>query len=395
MQKLLKNMTRKNKVILSAVGVCLLGTGTAYGTYEATKETVTVNIDGKTENIRTHADTIQDLFNDLELDIRDEDYISPSKNAKIQDNMKIMYKSAIPVQLTINDERRTIWTTAQTVEELLSKENITTSEHDVIKPSLNTKITKNMKLNIQEAVPITLKVGSTEKQVWSTSTTVADFLKEQNITLNELDKVEPDLSQKLKENDQVMVTRVEKVTDVVEEPVAFQVVQQKDKNLEKGQQKVIQNGEKGMVKKHYEVILENGKEVARKLIKSETEKESVDKIVAVGTKAPQQSTTVSRGTTSTAKEFYVVATAYTGSCNGCSGKTSTGFNLKANPDAKVIAVDPNVIPLGSKVYVEGYGYAIAADTGSKIKGKRIDVFFPNASSAYRWGRKQVKVRVLK
>ena len=72
----------------------------------------------------------------------------------------------------------------------------------------------------------------------------------------------------------------------------------------------------------------------------------------------------------------MTATAYTASCNGCSGVTATGFNLRANPDAKVIAVDPSVIPLGSKVYVEGYGYAIAADTGGSVKGKRIDVFFP-------------------
>ena len=61
---------------------------------------------------------------------------------------------------------------------------------------------------------------------------------------------------------------------------------------------------------------------------------------------------------SVAKELSVEATAYTADCAGCSGVTATGVNLKDNPDQKVIAVDPSVIPLGSKVYVEGYGYAI-------------------------------------
>jgi 3D (Asp-Asp-Asp) domain-containing protein len=69
-------------------------------------------------------------------------------------------------------------------------------------------------------------------------------------------------------------------------------------------------------------------------------------------------------------------------------------NLKSNPGAKIIAVDPNVIPLGSKVYVDGYGYAVAADKGGAIKGNRIDVFFSSKNDAYRWGVKRVKIRVL-
>ncbi|MFC5604487.1 3D domain-containing protein [Sporosarcina koreensis] len=95
------------------------------------------------------------------------------------------------------------------------------------------------------------------------------------------------------------------------------------------------------------------------------------------------------------KEITVSASAYTANCNGCSGITSTGINLKRNPDAKVIAVDPSIIPLGTKVYVEGYGYAIAGDTGSAIKGNKIDVFFPSKSEAYKWGRKQVKIKIFK
>lgn len=94
------------------------------------------------------------------------------------------------------------------------------------------------------------------------------------------------------------------------------------------------------------------------------------------------------------KTITVTATAYTANCAGCSGITSTGIDLKANPDAKVISVDPNVIPLGSKVYVEGYGNAIAGDTGGAIKGNIIDIFIPTQEAAVQWGRKQVKVTIL-
>jgi 3D (Asp-Asp-Asp) domain-containing protein len=90
----------------------------------------------------------------------------------------------------------------------------------------------------------------------------------------------------------------------------------------------------------------------------------------------------------------VTATAYTANCEGCSGTTKTGIDLIANPDKKVIAVDPDVIPLGSKVHVEGYGEAIAGDIGGAITGNRIDVFIPSESKAKKWGRQEVEVKIL-
>lgn len=87
------------------------------------------------------------------------------------------------------------------------------------------------------------------------------------------------------------------------------------------------------------------------------------------------------------------STAYTSNCNGCSGETATGVDLENNPDAKVVAVDPDVIPLGSKVWVEGYGYAVAADTGGAIDGNKIDVFVPKRSEAVDWGVRTVQVKV--
>lgn len=94
------------------------------------------------------------------------------------------------------------------------------------------------------------------------------------------------------------------------------------------------------------------------------------------------------------KTITVTATAYTAKCAGCSGITATGFDLNQNSNAKVIAVDPNVIPLGSKVYVEGYGEAIAADTGGAIKGNKIDVHVPTKDEAYNWGIRNVNVTII-
>ncbi|MEO4054422.1 3D domain-containing protein [Solibacillus sp. CAU 1738] len=93
-------------------------------------------------------------------------------------------------------------------------------------------------------------------------------------------------------------------------------------------------------------------------------------------------------------EMVVTATAYTAYCTGCSGTTAYGIDLRANPNQKVIAVDPRVIPLGTRVWVEGYGEAIAGDTGGAIKGNKIDVFIPSHDNAMAWGVKTVKIKVL-
>ena len=94
------------------------------------------------------------------------------------------------------------------------------------------------------------------------------------------------------------------------------------------------------------------------------------------------------------QELTVTATAYTAFCEGCSGTTATGIDLRANPDQKVIAVDPDVIPLGSKVWVEGYGEAIAGDTGGAITGNKIDLFIPSQEEAIEYGVQEVTVKVL-
>lgn len=90
------------------------------------------------------------------------------------------------------------------------------------------------------------------------------------------------------------------------------------------------------------------------------------------------------------KEVICSSTAYTGG-----GKTSLGLECVRNLDGiSTISVDPNVIPFGSMLYIEGYGYAIAADTGSSIKGNKIDVYFNTLQECYEWGTRDVKVVIL-
>lgn len=95
--------------------------------------------------------------------------------------------------------------------------------------------------------------------------------------------------------------------------------------------------------------------------------------------------------TSEGKTITMNSTAYTAGCEGCSGTTADGTELSG--DENVVAVDPDEIPIGSEVHVEGYGDAVAADTGGDINGDRIDLHMGDEGEANDWGRQDVKVTV--
>ncbi|MEF2097872.1 ubiquitin-like domain-containing protein [Bacillus sp. CFBP9009] len=382
-----------------AIAICsaiLVSTALGILIYQGTKDTVTIMLDGKKEVVRTHAATVNDMLEDLEITVQAADYVHPSRATKVDDDLEVVWKPAQKIVMVQDGKTEEVWSTAETVDELLKDQDLSVKEQDKITPSKNTKLKANMEVAIDKAFSLKLVVGGDEKQVWSTSTTVADFLKQQGVKLNDLDRVEPELTEKVEAENTVNVVRIEKVTDVVEEPVDFAVITKKDDSLSKGKEKIVKEGKDGLISKKYEVVKENGKEVKRELLSEKVVNKKQDKVVTVGTRTTvaQASRGVTNVSSSSGKEIYVSSTAYTASCKGCSGVTSTGVDLKSNPGAKIIAVDPSVIPMGSKVYVEGYGYAVAADKGGAIKGNRIDVFFSSKNDAYRWGVKRVKVRVL-
>ncbi|MDR7079620.1 peptidoglycan hydrolase CwlO-like protein [Neobacillus niacini] len=132
-------------------------------------------------------------------------------------------------------------------------------------------------------------------------------------------------------------------------------------------------------------------QLAEAQAKVRQEQEAARSMAAANTPAPAPAATPAP-TGQTGNEMYVTSTAYSHESSG--SITRMGHNIKENPNMKLIAVDPSVIPLGSRVWVEGYGVAIAGDTGGAIKGHKIDVLMPNNVQAYAWGRKTVKIVVL-
>ncbi|EAW7185087.1 resuscitation-promoting factor [Listeria monocytogenes] len=375
-----------------------------YFVFEGTKNDITIVNAGEKIESRTHTKTVSEALDEAGIKVSERDEIAPGKNAEIKDGMEIKYLPARQITINDNGTKKDVWSTKANVADLLKDENITTRPQDVLNVALDTKLKNGLEVNINRAIQLSLQNGAKKDTVWTTKTKVSDLLAEKNIKLDQDDRVSPAKDSNLKEKMTVEVTYVNSKAEKKNEQVKFETVYKEDDSLNKGVEKVVQEGKNGKKVVEYKVTFENGKEKKRDVIKENVTSNKTDKVVVRGTKEKVVATPVSNVSTSSAtssssssasstpsggKTYKMESTAYSGG-----GTTAYGINLSANPGLKVIAVDPRIIPLGSKVWVEGYGEAIAGDTGGAIKGNIVDVYFPNESQCYSWGRRMVTVKVL-
>lgn len=288
----------------------------------------------------------------------------------------------------------------------LKKADISIALKDKIDKALDSKIVNNDIITIKHAVNLKVLVDNKELNVSSAERDVAVMLRTQQITLGPTDTVLPSLKTNLTKGMDVIITRVKTKTIEEKESIDFKTVIKNDKDVLKSKKSVSQNGVKGEKSISIDVTYENGKEVARKIVKETIVKEPKNKIIVQGTMSP---ITVSRGayTKGTAKVVNIAASKPSGKTltvkataywafNGVNNSyTASGRKAVRNPSGySTIAVDPRVIPLGTKLHVAGYGNAIAADKGSSVKGNYIDVFFNTRQEAIRWGVRYLKVTIL-
>lgn len=373
-----------------------------YFVFEGTKNDITIVNAGEKIESRTHAKTVSAALDEAGIKVSEHDEIAPGKNAEIKDGMEIKYLPARQITINDNGTKKNVWSTKVDVADLLKDENITTRPHDVLNVALDDKLKDGLEINIDRAIQLSLQNGEKKDTVWTTKTQVGDLLAEKNIKLDKEDRVSPAKDSNLKEKMTVQVTYVDSKADKKKEQIKFNTVYKEDDSLNQGVEKVVQEGKTGEKIVEYKVTFENGKEKKRDIIKENVTVAKSDKVVVRGTKAKpvvsqianatpakKAASSNTSSTPSGGKTLTMESTAYSGG-----GTTATGINLSANPGMKVVAVDPSVIPLGSRVWVEGYGEAIAGDTGGAIKGNIVDVYFPNESSCYSWGRRTVTVKVL-
>ncbi|MBU5350550.1 MULTISPECIES: 3D domain-containing protein [Paenibacillus] len=322
------------------------------------------------------------------------------------------------VQLVVDGRVTTVETRGSLLQELLDEQAITLSPQDQISMPLNGAIQDGDRIIIDRAIPVKVTVGSTTKTIFTSQDTVDHVLKEAGITIQGEDIVQPAQNTKLTSNMNIDVVRVTKQKVKETEDRNFRVIKTADPSLERGDNRVIQRGEPGLMVNHYEKVYHNGKLVSKTKVSQEIERRTKDKIIAVGTKKvekpvivqaaatdvkakPAKLSGTKKVTTAKAVENNVVSragvdfkyskvlnnvsmTAYSAEQQGIGTRTASGTRVT---EGRTIAVDPNIIPIGWWVYIEGIGFRRAEDTGGAIKGNKIDVYYDSLKSAINFGRK--------
>jgi uncharacterized protein YabE (DUF348 family) len=304
----------------------------------------------------------------------------------------LFYTQSHSVRVSAWDREITLSTRASTVGDVLQRVNVFLGPGDLVDPPQETEITDDIHIRVERARPVFIHRQGKSLPTFTAEKSVSKILSTAQIEKSPDDVVHPGLEEEITDSNIIKIVKVTYGEVSAEQEIPYSTQRREDQSLDAGLTKVYTQGIAGIIDITYEVKYEDGKEVSRREKSRTTVKDPSPLVLLVGSRQE-----VSRGGQSIRfhRAIEVTATAYC-PCKKCcgqasSGNTSTGIRAGRG----VIAVDPRVIPLGSKVYVDGYGYAVAADVGSAIKSNKIDVCFDTHQEALDWGYKKTKVYILR
>ena len=294
------------------------------------------------------------------------------------------------VHVYVDGREQSIQSYRPTVGEALQYAQIAQKPGDRIIPSASTLLWPDIEVRVIRAVPVTLRIGSSSSSTRVAAASVGEALRLTGVTLGPIDQVYPAAEAALQPGMRITVERREWNMWSEQRKIPFTSTTVSDPQLFKGNRLVRTAGREGLNERAVEVLYADGRPAATFPHVWTVVRAPVNQVIALGTRAM----IASRGTFAGREFMMLEATAYyPGPDNfggGVGPRTAIGMVLQRG----IVAVDPSVIPLGSKVYVEGYGYAIAADTGGAIKGMKIDLCVNSHDEAMHFGRQPVKVYII-
>jgi len=302
----------------------------------------------------------------------------------------------ITVSFAYDGRQAPVTTRARTVEAFLSERDLHALPGDYLSQPLEAPLADGMQLTYRPAIDVSIHVGSGARVVRTTAGSVAELLADQRIGLGAFDRVEPSVNAPLSAGAIVRVTRIDAWTAHERRRIAPRTERRAVADLAPDATRVLDPGAPGVSDVVVRYERRDGGTATSTVLASHLLRAPRPKVIARGIAAYASLARVAeQGFASAVRlagsALHVIATAYTAGCYGCSGVTASGLRAGLG----IIAVDPSVIPLGTKLFIPGYGRAIAGDTGGAIVGHRIDLGFDNSVQALRWGRRPVTVYVLR
>lgn len=271
-----------------------------------------------------------------------------------------------------------------------------------------------------DRLAVTVVVSGQVRKGWVPTSveTVKDVVQAMNLNINPYDKVQPVSSAHAYNGIKIRITRVRNIVKTRVISIPSEVRYQVTTALRPGSTKKIQSGRSGRIEVSQRIWFKDGVPTKREDLGRKQVSEPQDTILAVGAnyaympgRIPYHNRYASAyglasryGSPRDRMESYqtktlrrmrsitLVATGYSPDPRENGGWSSTTTGLPIGYGAA--AVDPSVVPLGTKLYVEGYGYAFACDTGSAIRGHRIDLAYNSYSEANSKGHRKVRAWIL-
>lgn len=284
---------------------------------------------------------------------------------------------------------RKVWTYQATVGAALSEAGVAVRPRDRVAPGLAERLVSGATISVRRAVQVTVLADGRARTVMTAAGTVEELLADRpgGVSLRARDRVYPSLETPLWAGAVVQVIRIEVKILTREERLPFARIARPDATLPRGLTRLVQAGRPGARLRRIAVTTADGRVVDRQVIGNVMIRSPQDQISQVGTRR----IFAARGEFAGKEIVHMEATAYA-PWHGKGVDGTTAIGLRAGYG--VVAVDPRVIPLRSELFIEGYGRAIAGDTGGAIKGHRIDLGFNTARQAYQFGRRPVRVYIL-
>lgn len=268
---------------------------------------------------------------------------------------------------------------------ILQKAGIALASDDEIRLS-TASVTSGTVIEVFRAIPVVVSYQGKNINLLAAKPTVREVADQAGVPKDKVRLVPGDDTRPVAGMNIKAIALSEKVEEQ-EIPDVYQVVRRPDPTLEKGLEEVEQAGENGLKKATVRVRFEDGVKVSSDVLAEVVAVAAKPQIVRVGTR---EVVDTSRGAMRFRDVRYMEASAYLPTDGSAEGLTATGIAAGHG----IVAVDPDVIPLGTQVYVPGYGVGLAADTGGAIIGDKIDLCMESASEAWRFGRRTVKVYIL-